>query len=337
LRAAIAVMLLWAATQPLATTQAAPPPGIFQIEANEFWLNLHHFLYVLGRAESKFPDAARAAVVGAPAESTRGLASLGEEGRRAWTDAITTYANGLSQRDAVLDRQLTSIGLALASARDAPTLAGVSMDSNIRATLERVAPIYRETWWPAHRAANQAWQLATEALLRLHGTTVLAVVTSALGADWPATGYPLHVVAYANWAGSYSTGDGLVAVSSVDKGTQGLYALEQAFHEAMHQWDGLMLDRLQREARKINATVPRDLSHALIFFTAGYAVQQVAPDHVPYGEAFSVWPQRLSGASLPAERLRPILEAVWRPHLEGRTSLDDALAGLIAGTAERLH
>ena len=34
--------------------QTATP--IFRFEADGFWLNLHHFLYVLGRARAKMPD-----------------------------------------------------------------------------------------------------------------------------------------------------------------------------------------------------------------------------------------------------------------------------------------
>lgn len=34
---------------------------IFRMETGEFWVNLHHFLYVLGRAEAGERDAARAA------------------------------------------------------------------------------------------------------------------------------------------------------------------------------------------------------------------------------------------------------------------------------------
>ena len=43
--------------------QAAGP--IFRFESDGFWLNLHHFLYVLGRAEAKIADAKREAVAGA--------------------------------------------------------------------------------------------------------------------------------------------------------------------------------------------------------------------------------------------------------------------------------
>jgi hypothetical protein len=38
---------------------------------DEFWLNLHHFLYVVGRAQAKTGDAKREAVADAPAEDDR--------------------------------------------------------------------------------------------------------------------------------------------------------------------------------------------------------------------------------------------------------------------------
>lgn len=40
-------------------TQAAAP--ILRFESDGFWLNLHHYLYVLGRVEAKMPDVTRAA------------------------------------------------------------------------------------------------------------------------------------------------------------------------------------------------------------------------------------------------------------------------------------
>ena len=39
---------------------------IFRLQADGFWLNLHHFLYVLGRAEAQMPDRQRRAVAAAP-------------------------------------------------------------------------------------------------------------------------------------------------------------------------------------------------------------------------------------------------------------------------------
>ena len=60
----------------LTVALAAQPGTVFTFHSNEFWLNLHKFLYVLGRAENKTADATREPVAGAPAESEQKLATL---------------------------------------------------------------------------------------------------------------------------------------------------------------------------------------------------------------------------------------------------------------------
>jgi hypothetical protein len=67
----------------------------------------------------------------------------------------------------------------------------------------------------------------------------------------------------------------------------------------------------------------------MIFFTAGEAVKHVAPDYVPYMERFGIWDLKLSGASLPASRLKQPLLDTWKPYLDGHGSRDDALAALL--------
>ena len=46
-RALVAILLA-----SMAAPAIAGPPAIFRFESEEFWLNLHTFLYVLGRAEN---------------------------------------------------------------------------------------------------------------------------------------------------------------------------------------------------------------------------------------------------------------------------------------------
>ena len=140
----------------LVAAQASQPPPIFRFESNELWLNLHHYLYVLGRAQAKASDASRAAVADAPADEARGLGRLTEAERGVWREAVAAYANGLSRKDLVFDDPLPAITAALADADDARSLAGAGIDAAIAATLERAAPIYRKAWWPAHQAANRA-------------------------------------------------------------------------------------------------------------------------------------------------------------------------------------
>jgi hypothetical protein len=156
---------------------------------------------------------------------------------------------------------------------------------------------------------------------------VLAFITKAYKLEWPASGFPIHVSAYANWAGAYSTSGNLLVVASQTTDVQGLYGLETVFHEAMHQWDGPIFEVLRQEAIKQNKVIPRGLSHSIIFYTAGEAVRSVAPragvpGYVPYAEQFGVWERGMSQFKEPLER-------VWKPYLNGQGTRDEALAALV--------
>src|SRR4029079_16870701 len=110
---------------------------------------------------------------------------------------------------------------------------------------------------------------------------------------WPSSGYPVHLAAYANWAGAFSTDAGVLIVSSTDPSLDGLGGLETIFHEAMHQWDTAINTALTAEARRQGVRVPPNLSHAMIFFTAGEAVRSIDRSYVPYAEAEGVWSRGL--------------------------------------------
>ena len=320
--------LLLTLTVAMGGAQDAPAPAqetapIFRMETGEFWVNLHHFLYVLGRAEAGEGDAAREAVSGAPEDARRATQGLSPAEGEAWAAAVSAYAADLSRKDAVFDESLPALVAALAAVDDAPTLEGAGVDPAVAAVLERAAPIYRKAWWPAHRAANEAWAASLQPLIDAHGRDVLAYITRAYGLPWPADGYPVHVAAYTNWAGAYSTSGNLLMIASLSKGNAGLYGLEITFHEAMHQWDDEIWESLLDHARQQKIRISSGVTHAMIFFTAGEAVRYVVPGHVPYAEAFGLW-QRGVG------RFKPALDEVWRPWLDGHGTRDAALAALAA-------
>jgi hypothetical protein len=324
----IAAVVLVAVVQLTAAPAQPSPPSsfrtaLFRFQPDEFWLNLHHFLYVLGRSVAKMSDASRDAVVHAPAESTRGLAALDEADKKAWMTAMAFYAAGPSRNDAISDDSLAAITRALANAGDAVTLKNASLDDGLRSILENAAPAYRKAWWPAHHAANSARRDEIQALVQRHGAAVLAFITRAYELPWPPDGYPVHFSGYANWAGGYSTTGNLLVVSSLDRSTQGLDGFETVFHEGMHQWDGAVSDLLYAEARRTGTRIPSGVSHAMIFFTAGEAVRRVAPDHTPVADAYGVWGRGMA-------RLKAVLQETWKPYLDGRGTRDEAIAALVA-------
>lgn len=299
--------------------------AIFVFHTDEFWLNLHHFLYVLGRAENKERDTAREAVAGAPVDQEFGLETLTAKELTIWREAVASYAAGPSKKDIVFDDPMPAITNSLARARDSKSLTGSEVDPAVAVILQRAAPIYRKTWWKKHHEANRMWQKDIQTLVARDGATVLAFITNKYKLQWPAAGFPVHVSAYSNWAGAYSTTGDLLVISSQSPGLQATYGFETVFHEGMHQWDDQVFEALREQAGKMNKVAPRGLSHALIFFTAGEAVRRVVPEHVPYAEKFGVWQRGLGP-------MKVALEEIWKPYLDGHGTRDEAFAELIKRT-----
>jgi hypothetical protein len=323
-----ALVLLVALALASERVQAQPPasaPPIFRFETDAFWLNLHHFLYVLGRHENRASDSQRDAVVRAPADAERGLARLSDDERAAWRDAVQFYKAGPSQKDLIFDSSATALTRALADA-GARSLASVAIDLAHARVLERVAPLYRKSWWPEHRVANAAWSDAARTLVDRHGAAVLTLIRRAYGMPWPADGYRVHLSGYANWAGAYSTRANVLIVSTLDTAARGSAVLETLFHEAMHQWDREMNALLRDHARTEGKAVPRGLSHVLIFFTAGDAVGRTIPGHLPYADAHGIYDRGW-------QSLRAAVADIWKPYLDGRGTRDEALAALVRRTA----
>ena len=324
---ACSVFLLLFSNLTLARMQSKTPAAqrktpIFIFHDDEFWLNLHHFLYVLGRAENKTTDSSRAAVTGAPADQQKGFATLSAKEQALWKDAVLQYAAGLSKKDLIFDDPLPAITSSLARARYAKSLSDAGVDASLAELLTRAAPVYRKAWWARHRAANQAWRKEIESLVKRYGTPVLGFITNAYQMEWPAQGYDVNISAYANWAGAYSTDGNLLVVSSLAEDNHGLAGLEIVFHEGMHQWDEPISAALREQAQRINKTLPGRLSHALIFYTAGAAVQHVIPEHTPYADKAGVWQRGMS-------REREALVEIWKPYLDGRGTRDEAFGELI--------
>jgi hypothetical protein len=261
-------------------------------------------------------------VSGAPADEQQGVAALSAKEQAAWKEVVSQYAAGLSRKDVVFDDPLPAITIALAQARNAKSLPATAVEASVSVLLTRAAPIYRKAWWPKHHAANKAWREGIQALVKRYGMQVLTFISNAYQMQWPRRGYGVHLSAYCNWAGAYSTKDHLLVVSSLNPGTKGQDGLETVFHEGMHQWDDLVDTALEEQARRINKPVPRNLSHALIFFTAGDAVRRVIPEHTPYADKSGVWQRGWL-------REREALTEIWKPYLDGRGTRDQAFAELI--------
>jgi hypothetical protein len=299
--------------------QTATP--IFRFETDGFWLNLHHFLYVLGRVEAKMPDIKRAAVAGAPADEDQGLKTLSDAERQAWRQAVTAYASGLSKLAAVFDRSVYDVTNAVRRASPDRDAASLQIDVAVADALDRAAPIYRKAWWPRHRDANRRWQQSMQDPLKKYGPQILAYLTRVYQEPWMAGGFPVNISGWSNWSGAYSTYDSLLVIATLNPGNQGLHGFEIMFHEAMHQWDEEIDARLIKIARANKLKFNDLLSHAMIFYTTGAAMKTMVPTHVPYAEIAGIWKG-------PMGAFKRALDTHWKPYLDGKATLDEALLAL---------
>jgi hypothetical protein len=289
-----------------------------------FWVNLHHFLYVLGRARNGTPDSGRAAVVKASAD-VEGLSAQSQDERTLWSEVVHFYAGGPALKDAIFDADLVATTRKLADAPDPTDLAALGLDRELAGTLKLAAPVYRAVWWPRHSRANEARIEQLSAAADKYGQALVKRLTVVYGAQWPAQPRVVNVAAYSNWAGAYSTDGGLIVMSSTDETMAGSLGLEILLHESSHQWDDEIERRLQAIAAKVGRPLPSLLSHALIFYTVGELVAEAVPGHVPYAVKLGLWNQRGLGA------FKPLLDQYWRPYIRGAGTFEEAAAKLVEG------
>jgi hypothetical protein len=86
---------------------------LFAMQSN-FWVNLHHFLYVTARARRGL-DASRPTVTSALADTT-GVGALSAAMRADWDTALAYYARAIAERDILFDSALVVVNVALSHA-----------------------------------------------------------------------------------------------------------------------------------------------------------------------------------------------------------------------------
>jgi hypothetical protein len=266
-----------------------------------FWVNLHHFLYEQATADSPSPSY--------PPE---------------WLAALAYYRREVVKRD-LLANEAAQVNNRLSSLESASSLKDSGLAPEFIAVLEAAAPLYRTRWWPDHDRGNRAWMRAVEPLVSRHGDILKKELATIYATDWPSTPIRTDVTEYAKREGAYtSLGPTHITVSSINPGNQGNAALEILCHEASHELVAKVRDTLSKEVRAQNKLLRRrDLWHAVLFYTAGEVVRRQLDGYTPYANEHGLyertWPD-----------LPEILEADWKPYLDGKIDLSTAVRRLVA-------
>jgi hypothetical protein len=340
-----------ASARPQSDSMFGPLP-VFEFHSG-FWLNLHHTLYHEAK-ERVNPAEHQAGSDANPAAPPLPPAALTLVEQRAWNDAVNYYVANYANRDLLFSNDLILLKNQLGDFEDCDELSGTKkktcdagLPANITQILEAAGAVYRAHYWNQHDRANRRWIAGVAPLVREEGVGLSERLASIYQTRWPKNKIRVDVSAYANWAGAYTTLDPLrVTISSLDPRNQESSALEVLFHEASHGIAEPVEQAIARECKQRDKAIPRDLWHALIFYTTGEVIRPVmtaANGHPADGTLTA----EADDGNTPGGRYMPyavkqglyqrgwddylkVLTHFWQPYLDGKATFDDAIARMVS-------
>jgi hypothetical protein len=340
---------------------AAPPPAsgqaidsiygplpVFEFHSG-FWVNLHHFLYHEARARQAARDASGKSTGPILKQTPGSTVTLSPAEQKLWDDAIAYYQANHSMKDLQVNIDLILLKDQLGDFEDCDELTGKkkpSCDAGLPgkegAMLESVAAIYRAHWWSDQNRANRRWVARVAPLVREQGVGLSERLAEIYQSKWPKEKIRVEVCAFANSAGAYTTLDPLhVTISSTDPRNQGVGALDVLFHESSHGIAVPVQEAIARECRQRDKPIPRNLWHALIFYTTSEVLRPILQEASENAASATSSTPKPKLAPLPGE-LRDILTQrgwedylhvltiYWQPYLEGRVTFEDAVAHMVS-------
>ena len=358
---------LRAGAMPQSDSTYGPLP-VFELHSG-FWINLHHTLYYEARLRKAAASPDKTGKTSGPVLKTSPEAkpAFTAAEQKAWEDAVSYYTANFVDKDLLFSGELVELKNQLSDFEDCDELSGrtkkfcdAGLPPKLTQALESAAPVYRLHLWPDHDRANRRWILRVAPLVIEQGVGLSERLADIYQTRWPRQKIRVDVAAYANWAGAYTTLDPLrVTIASLDSRNQGAEALEVLFHESSHGIAEPVQDAIIRECRQRDKAIPRDLWHALIFYTTGEVIRPVlaSSDATPAGqldlrsatsaaESSSNSSRENSRGSSATEytpyALREglyqhgwknyldVLQRFWQPYIEGRATFSDAIARMVS-------
>jgi len=324
------------------------PLPVFELHSG-FWINLHHTLYHEARQRTAAAAPDKSSKSSGPALHTEPDAkpTLTPAEQHQWDDAVAYYVSNYAAKDLLFSTELIQLKDQLGDFEDCDELSGrkrkfcdAGLSAKLTQVLEAAAPVYRAHLWPEHDRANRRWIMRVAPLVREQGVGLSERLADIYQARWPREKIRVDVTGYANWTGAYTTADPLrVTISSLDSRNQDAAALEVLFHEGSHGIAEPVQAAIIRECHQRDKAIPRDLWHALVFYTTGEVIRPVlGPSGATAGDqdngsvpgGYTPYAVREGLYQRGWNEYFKLLQKFWQPYLDGRASFDDAIARMVS-------
>jgi hypothetical protein len=323
--------------------ESTVPRPVFELHSG-FWLNLHHFLYEQARLRDQ--ESTSRGKVSGPAQDSGAAEGRGADSRP-WQAAVNYYAKNLARRDLLIDQGMVLINNRLADLETCADLSGrqsstcaSGLPPALIAALEEAAPLYRQRWWPDHDRKNRAWISSVAPLIRRTGLPLAQELSAVYHAQWQTDPIRVDVSEYAGPFGAYTSLDPThITVSSTDPRNQGLSGFEILFHESSHALATTVQDAIDNACHDRGVAIPRDLWHALLFYTTGEVVRRaVADGKLNYPEStapkfpasYTPYAYRNGLYTRGWENYQRVLETYWQPYLDGKTDFNHSITAVVS-------
>ena len=274
----------------------------FQLQSN-FWVSLHQRL-------------AHEAATG------RDLTATTSED---WKSALDVYRRRVARRD-LFDPEVVAVLDAL-SVTKGDTLPP-KLPDDIRNALAKAAPVYRKTQWAADDRANRFAIATLEGILHDSEEELIREHERVYGMKWPQH-VRVDLSPFAGPVGGFTTGNTTLAhttLSSLNPTYRCLQGLEMILHESSHAVFDEEL--VSNRAKYLGVPAPRDLWHAILFYTSGEITKRVlatrgVTDYQPVGYTVGVYKR----GEFP--KYLPLLETIWHQHINGEIGSDEAIDAMV--------
>jgi hypothetical protein len=322
------------------------PLPVFELHSG-FWINLHHTLYQEARERKerskKEKDAQDSQKTSKSTTDIKPALTAAEE--KIWNGAVSFYAATYADKDLLFSTELIQLKNQLGDFEDCDELSGrvrkfcdAGLPPQLTHVLESVAPLYRAHLWAEHDRANRSWITRVSPLVISQGVAISERLAEIYQARWPRQKIRVDLTAYASWAGAYTTTDPLrVTISSLDSRNQGTSALEVLFHEASHGIAEPVQAAIIRECKQRDKAIPRDLWHALVFYTTGEVIRPILATSLPSDGSIKGLPPGYTPYALREglyqrgwNEYLQLLQRFWLPYLNGGVSFEDAIAHVVS-------
>lgn len=292
---------------------------------SDFETNLNDALIAAGRARKKgngelFRSGAEMAC----------FEELSSSRRAAWNSAVDYYAQIVSPVSfGAREQFLVRLELGFdENPADTEQAELVGIARSLRAV---AGPAYRACRWTAQDEQNRKWIAELQPRLAAQEEPLAARLQDLYQKRWKTLPILVDVVETVDWSGANTgwsdAGQGHVLISST---VHGASAFETVFHEASH----VLMDRgdpvrraLDEAARTAGVGLPADLWHVVMFYTTGEVVRRGLAEHGEPGYTPMLYEIYERGTWA---EYRTMLEQQWQPYVDGKRSIAEAAAKLVA-------